>query len=309
MPSCFRNILAVTATAFMLLSAPAAVAQSTVADVAPRALALQGWMSGDVGTAWSQGYKGQGVTITVVDDFKSQSGYYGDLGTGTKLLRHGEWTRLQASMIAPKATMRAKDFTSTSAVSLARGLNVLNLSYGMFANAGLTNSQIGWSSRESSIISYATKGSALVSKAAGNDGIAVGGVTAGGKQDYLASALVGTKSAIFVGALTTNGSTTKPASMASYSNFAGADPTVQSQYLVVGVEGHKTGLYGTSFAAPVVAGYGAILGSKFTKATPTQITNQLLTTARKDTVRNYDAFTYGQGEASLARALAPKSIR
>ena len=73
--------------------------------------------------------------------------------------------------------------------------------------------------------------------------------------------------------------------------------------------GNNTGLYGTSFAAPVVTGYAAILGSKFRSATPTQVTNQLLATARTDTVTNYTASRFGRGEASLSRALAPVVIR
>jgi subtilisin family serine protease len=97
--------------------------------------------------------------------------------------------------------------------------------------------------------------------------------------------------------------------MASYSNVAGSNTTVQNQFLVVGVEGHKTGLYGTSFAAPIVSGYAAILSSKFTNANPIQITNQLLVTARKDTVSKYDPAIHGRGEASIARALAPASIQ
>jgi subtilisin family serine protease len=68
-------------------------------------------------------------------------------------------------------------------------------------------------------------------------------------------------------------------------------------------------LYGTSFAAPVVSGYAAIVGSKFTRATATQISNQLLNTARQDTIANYSATLYGRGEASLSRALAPLSIK
>ena len=56
-------------------------------------------------------------------------------------------------------------------------------------------------------------------------------------------------------------------------------------------------------------GYAAVLGSKFSTATATQITNQLLNTARQDTVKNYSAGVYGRGEASLSRALAPVSIR
>ena len=100
-----------------------------------------------------------------------------------------------------------------------------------------------------------------------------------------------------------------PASLASYSNTPGSDTVLQRQFLVVGVEGHKTGLYGTSFAAPVVSGYSAILGSKFTRASATQITNQLLNTARQDTISNYNPALHGRGEASLTRALAPVGIQ
>ncbi|TIO91600.1 MAG: peptidase S8 and S53 subtilisin kexin sedolisin, partial [Mesorhizobium sp.] len=93
--------------------------------------------------------------------------------------RHGEWTREEASMIAPAATIRSKDFSTGSAVPLASGRDVLNLSYGMYANAGYSVNQIRWAPEEQSIISYASKGSAIVSKAAGNDSVAVGGVTSG----------------------------------------------------------------------------------------------------------------------------------
>ncbi|WP_245466973.1 MULTISPECIES: S8 family serine peptidase [unclassified Mesorhizobium] len=86
--------------------------------------------------------------------------------------------------------------------------------------------------------------------------------------------------------------------------YAGAEPISW----LVGVEGDKTGLYGTSFAAPIISGYAAIIGSKFTKATPVQITNDLLNTARTDTLANYDPSIYGKGEASLSRALAPVAI-
>jgi subtilisin family serine protease len=270
--------------------------------------AVQAWMSPEVGAAWAAGYTGKGVTITIVDDFSSTSRFSGNFGTGVKNQRHGEWTRLEASMIAPLATIRSKDFSTSSSVTLAPGLNVLNLSYGMYAKAGYSPSQIGWAPEEASIISYATKGSAVVSKAAGNDSVAVGGIK-NGQQDYLDLALVGKASAIFVGALSTNGTTSSKAQLASYSNYAGSNPLVQSHFLVVGVTGNKTGLYGTSFAAPIISGYAAIVGSKFTSATPTQITNQLLNTARTDTLVNYSASVYGKGEASLSRALAPLTIK
>ena len=122
-------------------------------------------------------------------------------------------------------------------------------------------------------------------------------------------ALIGKQAAIFVGALDANGTVDKKSGMAWYSKTAGDNTAVQDRFLTVGVEGHKTGLYGTSFAAPIISGYAGILGSKFKKATPTQISNQLLNTARTDTVLNYDPSIYGKGEASLSRALAPLSIK
>lgn len=270
---------------------------------------LQPWMSPEVADAWRQGYKGQGVTITAVDDFRSNYGLWGNLGHGTQLLRHGQWTLKEAGMIAPSATLRAHDFNSGWSVALSRGLNVINASYGMYANAGYTANQIGWAPQERSIISYAMNGQAIISKAAGNDAVAVGTANSAGHVDYLNVALRGAQSAIFVGALDKNGSTAAPAALASYSNTAGSDATVQKQFVVVGVEGDKTGLYGTSFAAPVVTGYAAILGSKFKQATPTAITNRILTTARQDTVAGYNPEVHGRGEASITRALAPVSIR
>jgi hypothetical protein len=270
---------------------------------------VQAWMSSEVGNAWAAGYKGAGVTVTVVDDFRSNWGLYGNLGQGTQLLRHGAWTLKEASMIAPSSTMRSQDFNSGTTVGLGRGLNVLNLSYGMYARAGYTASQIGWSAQEASIISYAQNGKAVISKAAGNDSVVIGSTNAYGNVDYLNVALKGAQSAIYVGALSTNGTTSTPASLAYYSNTPGSDATVQRQFLVVGVDGAKTGLYGTSFAAPIITGYSAILGSKFTKASSTQITNQLLNTARQDTISNYNAATHGRGEASITRALAPVIIR
>ena len=316
------------AAALVVLSAPFASAQealdademaalchgggsicvSATIPAIPTTQAVQSWMTPDVGAAWAAGYKGNGVTITIVDDFSSSSRFSGNFGVGVQTQRHGEWTREEASMIAPAAAIRSKDFSTGTAVTLAPGLNVLNLSYGMYARAGYRTSQIGWAPEEASIISYATNGSAVVSKAAGNDSVAVGGVK-NGQQDYLDLALVGKASAIFVGALSTNGTTSNKAQLAWYSNYAGSNPLVQSHFLVVGVEGNKTGLYGTSFAAPVISGYAAIIGSKFTAATATQITNDLLNTARTDTLVNYNASVYGKGEASLSRALAPVAIK
>ncbi|GAA0309003.1 S8 family serine peptidase [Rhodovulum strictum] len=283
-----------------------AAALTLTASVAS-AQEVRPWMPSEIGQAWSLGFKGQNTTITVIDDFNSTQTYGGNLRGTTERLRHGEWTALEAQLMAPSATVRTQDFTNTRAVTLQKGLNTLNLSYGMVAKAGY--STIGWSARETSIIAYARDGKAVVVKAAGNDGVAVGSANASGNMDYLNRDLIGKQSAIFVGALSAHGSVDRPASLASYSNTAGNNATVQNQFLVVGVTGNTTGLYGTSFAAPIVSGYSAVLGSKFTNATPTQITNQLLNTARKDTIKDYSAALHGRGEASIARALAPVAIK
>lgn len=273
---------------------------------ASQAQQLQSWMKPDVGTAWSLGYQGQNTSITVIDQFNGSGAFSGNFDGTIKTMLHGQWTSLEAGLIAPRATIYSHDFGNSSAVTLRSGFNVLNLSYGMLAQAGF--STIAWNSRETSIISHARNGRAVVVKAAGNDGVAIAGRNASGQVDYLARDLIGAQSAIFVGALSRNGTTSSPASLASYSNRAGSNTTVQRQFLVVGVESSKTGLAGTSFAAPIVSGYASILSSKFTTATPTQIKNQLLNTARTDTIRSYSASVHGRGEASIARALAPASI-
>ena len=99
---------------------------------------------------------------------------------------------------------------------------------------------------------------------------------------------------------------------------------VQDRFLVVGVDaggllgdefandgidcgtvatGHC--LYGTSFAALVVAGYAAIVGSKFATKDAAMVASQLLSTAREDTNFGYNFAIHGQGEACLSCALAP----
>jgi subtilisin family serine protease len=302
----YRKLAALAATLTALAgAAPAQELSFGTLSTPP----LQGWMSSEVGQAWSQGYRGRGATITVIDDFSSRNYLVGRLTGGWTVGTHGMQTYFQSSLVAPEARFRIQDFTNTRSVRLTRNFDVFNLSYGMFAEDGYDVNDIWWGAREGSVINHARSGNALVVKAAGNDGVAIGTATALGEQDYLASALVGMQSALFVGALDRNGSVDALASMASYSNTAGTDVQVQRQFLTVGVDTSKMGLAGTSFAAPIVSGYGAIVYSKFRTATPTQIANRLLDTARTDTVMNYDPSVYGRGEVSLTRALAPAAIR
>lgn len=282
-------------------------ATSTPAKPDPR---YQWWMSLEVADAWQAGYLGQGTMITMVDDYISNRFLQGNLGYGTRSLRHGEWTWFETQMVAPAASAQVIEFTDPRPVMLNRwALNAVNLSYAMYARAGFNPFQLGWTQRDASLIAYAHLGAAVISKAAGNDTTAVGAPNRSGNVDYLDLALVGAPSAIFVGALDRNGTPEDKANLASYSNFAGPNPVVQRQYVAVGVRSDLLGLYGTSFAAPVITGYAALLGSKFPGASPVQITNRLLDTARSDTIANFTPLLHGRGEASITRALAPTAIR
>ena len=267
------------------------------------------WMHPEIQTAWDQGYLGQGAQVLTIDDFITDVTSVGRLTDVSADMRHSEWIDTQVGLMAPDARRAQQDFTATHTVQLDAGaLNIVNLSFGMFAANGLADSQIDWTARESSVITYAQNGAAVVVKAAGNHAVALGSVNSSGEVDYLDRALIGADAAIFVGALNGNGTIANPTSLTTFSNYAGTNLTVQNQFLAVGVRDDLTGLNGTSFAAPVVSGYAAVLGSKFTTATPLQITNQLLNTARTDTILNYSTAVHGRGEASIARALAPASI-
>jgi hypothetical protein len=287
-----------------------------------------GWMSPGIIAAWdanngSGGFLGQGVDITVVDDFSSRSRLWGNLGDGLQRQRHGEWTLKQAGMIAPRANMIADDFYNAGAIALnAERFNVLSLSYGYTAPLDRD--------LEKTIVEAAAGNLAFIAKSAGNEyGRPVGHRQDGG-FDYLSLGLIGAlggtgdtinatayDSTIFVGALDWNvvGTNDPRSAIASYSSIAGDNTNVQRQFLVVGVESATggasfgTGLAGTSFAAPIVAGYGAVLSSKFQVENPQTVAARLLETAKVDTILGYNPAIHGQGEADIARAISPDAIK
>ncbi len=295
-----------------LLKTVAGIAFATVSAVAVAQPSYK-WMHSDVAAAWKQGYTGQGVNLYVPDLYKSLRANGSMTGTSGSWYNdyHGNFTSLQASLTAPGARIIRQE-AGTAALTFDRTrLNVVNVSYGFFASktSTLAAQQAKFKATEQSIVAAATAGTAVVVLAAGNDAKAINVANHKNQINYLTQAVTGAQSAIFVGALNNHGSTTAKATIASYSNTAGNDPVVQRQTLFVGVDTKVMGLGGTSYAAPQVSGYAAIIGSKFRNATPTQVVNQLLTTARTDTIANYSAAVHGRGEASLSRALAPTSIR
>ena len=306
-----EKIMTTTTTSTLKVLAASVMAIAAISSVqAADPVYYSAWQSSEVRDAWNAGYTGKGVRIIVVDDYTNSNKLYGKFASTTESKGHGFWTSQEAALIAPGATVSQVAYQNGRSLALAStGLNVVNASYGVFALAKYANNQVVMNATEQSLVNIAKNGQAVVVKAAGNDSVAINTATKNGTKDFLASNLIGTQSAIFVGALDRNGKTNLQAKMASYSNTAGNDVNVQRQFLVVGVQSSTTNLAGTSFAAPIVSGYAAILGSKFTNANATQIANQLLNTARTDTVAGYNASTYGRGEASLTRALAPVSIK
>ncbi len=299
-----------SATPMLQLKAQALTTNATTTTTTGTLPPTFNWMSPDVNQAWRQGFYGQGATLTIVDDFISSKRSSGNMGLGAYTMRHGEWTKYEAALVAPLANVKTHDFYSGNAIALAPNrLNILNASYVVYHSKAYASQNIYWSPQEKSMIAYAKNGQAVISKAAGNDGIVMGTPNSDLSVDGLSVLLKGAPSAILVGALWRNGTPTSKADLAWYSNKPGNDTAYQNMFLTVGVESNKTGLAGTSFAAPIVSGYAAILGSKFRTASPTTIVSQLLTTARKDTIRMYDPSLHGRGEASLSRALAPATIR
>ena len=335
-----RSLLIKTAVAVSLLGSPISLtsvsAQEAVSDITAanwrdKAIGRRHantwsswwmshtWMHSDVRDAWREGYMGQGTTVTVVDTYDS------DLSGGRLTWRwqeqsHGDWVADMTRAVAPRSDVRELSWDSGAApVALSpKGLNVLNLSYAIFGGeTGARQFASNPNNRVGSIVDYAQNGRAVVVKAAGNDSRAL--ASDEGRYDYdsLNLALIGGDSVIFAGALNKNGGTNgcwwyycwdQRADIADYSNYAGNNAEVQDHFLMVGVERGWTGLGGTSFAAPIISGYAGIVGSKFDRANPTQVTRRLLDTARTDTIRGYNPSIHGQGEASLARALAPSHI-
>lgn len=288
---------------------PVTVTPPIVAEPAPNLPPLQDWMSPEVRDAWESGFKGQGVTVTIVDDFSSDRTRSGDLGVGLKDQRHGEWARDVISAIATEANIRDRSSSRRSEMVLldSNRANVVNVSYGLMGPSSISG-EIQWDQQEQSIISHAHNGRAIVVKSAGNDGVSMLMANSEGNVDFLARDLVGGQTTLFVGALDKHGTSSDRATITEYSNRAGQNNAIQDQFLMVGMPS-STGLDGTSFAAAQVSAYSAIVGSKFATASPVQITEQLLSTSRTDTINNYDRAVHGRGEASLTRALAPASIR
>lgn len=266
------------------------------------------WMSKDVGVAWSQGFKGSNTNIIVHDTFNSTyniKAKINSLSNKWTTQAHGDWVANIAQAIAPESSIQSISWNTIPALTPNR-FNIVNMSYAIPGSKGNEFQHFS--------VAIAQKGSAVVVKAAGNFNTDMSLLDQNGGKNYdlLNVALKGLPGVIFAGALAGHGEITpnKTATRAGYSNYPGSDSAYQNRFLMVGVPTSMT-LAGTSFAAPQLSAYAAIISSKFTKATPIEVANQMLNTARTDTIRNYNdnKALFGRGEASLSRALSPVSLK
>lgn len=187
------------------------------------------------------------------------------------------------------------------------------------STAGANAVYVNFLSGSSSIANLNNIANAVIAKSAGNDAL-------DSKYDVTSLALSQNASIdsrlLVVGALNKNGSVASPASIASYSNIAGSTSGIADRFVLAngnspysstgvamnGLGNSISSSMGTSYAAPLVAGYAAVVMQKFPNLTAASTSNIILDTARYDTLSCYPncpTSTYGAGEASLSRALAP----
>jgi len=277
--------------------------------------------SADVLAAWNAGWTGKGQNTLTIDSYSS----IGTCSTGLKC--HGVTTMMITDLVAPGASHFGLDWNlATTAKTIAGAtlatpttINTINMSYGTTSPTPHINFLTG----VTNIVNLSVTGAVLV-KAAGNDSGQDTYSYAGTSCCYFVKGLVDNTNTVtrllIVGALDKNGSVASPATIATYSNYAGATTAASDRFVVangntpyasggVSMNGWTIASgVGTSYAAPVVAGYAAVLMSKFPNLNAINTSNIILDTARTDTLSctpNCSSAIYGRGEASLSRALAP----
>jgi subtilisin family serine protease len=279
----------------------------------------------DVKEAWKDGWTGKGVNILLIDAYNNTD-YDSDI---YEIYIHGITTMMITDLIAPGASKYALDFEDrdketgfpTDKVKNIFGENIISKTSMKVVNLSFGGGQIDidWKYvlNGSTLLKNLDVSDAVITKTAGNNAVSAD------NDCFTYSLATDTNISprlLIVGATTSDGTPSNKTSLAYYSNTAGSDPIIADRFLVangntpydtgdIKVGGHKIeGSEGTSFAAPRVAGYVAILRHKFPNLDASKSASNLLDTARYDTLDCYPSCSpsiYGKGEASLSHALAP----
>ena len=297
--------------------------------------------------AWQKGWTGKNVNIMIEDYLEQNHGVvvttlaerYAPAATFYGFnVPTGLGTYDYSGVIAnPSIKINIGVVNASYGANLSGIIGRANTSLNLWSNTELANAAIQFqvnsqtaTNRISGAISSGNFNytDAVVVKAAGNDGILA-------DKEPLNKSLATNSNInprlLIVGALNRAGFTSSLATIESYSNIAGSDSSVSSRFLVAsgttpfssgymarngvaiegttfGPDGSALSATGTSYAAPRVAGYVAVLRSKFPNLDAVKSSSIILDTARYDTLTcnpNCDPAIYGKGEASLSRALAP----
>jgi len=277
--------------------------------------------------------KDHGVVVTtLVERYAPAATFYGfNVATGIGTYNYS------GAISNPSSKLNIGVVNASYGADLAKMIGRSNTSLNLWSNTELANAAIQYqvsSQTHVNRISGATSSGnfnytdAVVVKAAGNDGILA-------DKEPLNKSLATNSNInprlLIVGALNQSGFTSSLATIESYSNTAGSDSSVTSRFVLAngntpfgdgymarnGVaiagttfspDGRSLSASGTSYAAPRVAGFVAILRSKFPNLDAVKSSSIILDTARYDTLTCHpscDPAIYGKGEASLSRALAP----
>lgn len=300
--------------------------------------------STDVLAAWNKGWTGKGANILAIDSFANRAGCADCHGVvvmmNSDLIAPGASKYGLDWAFTTNFTGTAFDINGTNLTS-SKAINVINMSWmfiysandwncnsgcgiapttavynaGIAANATSHNNLINVLNSVTSVTNLSNFSNAVIINSAGNDNLDT-------KYNLTALALSGNTNVasrlLVVGALDKNGTVASPATRASYSNYAGSSSAISDRFVMangtmpwtsgsvkIGGTNFAGDYSGTSFAAPLVAGYAAVVMQKFPNLSAASTSNIILDTARTDTITGYSATIHGKGEASLSRALAP----
>ena len=289
----------------------------------------------DVIDAWNKGWTGKNINIVIADYLLQDHGVVVTSLVGRYAIGS---TFYGIPLDNNLYTNTANVFNSNGSfanLSTIQNIGVINTSFGANYNSGtsaaaravvdssLATSRSNWVNILKGTSGYVFQGlnltDAVITKSAGNNSIT-------SEKESFVKAYADDPSLnnrlLVVGALDfdINGK----GYIASYSNTAGSYSNVKNRFLVASggtpfsygdianngvlLADSDYGSVGTSFAAPRVAGYTAILRQKFPNLDAIKASSILLDTARYDTLNcnpNCDPNIYGAGQASLSRALAP----